>query len=163
MNYEEIMREFKLFRDQVFQKFADYDEILRTLIASNSAEIVNTFDDENALKVIGLYPEWKNNIGLTVTQKMIDAGQNRFQHNNELYKVVQETVFQEQYEPGAEGTSSIFVKISLEEWPEWVQPTGSHDAYVLGDKVTHNGKKWTSDYDANTWEPGVFGWTEVTE
>lgn len=23
------------------------------------------------------------------------------------------------------------------------------------------GSKWTSDVDANTWEPGVYGWTEV--
>ena len=50
-----------------------------------------------------------------------------------------------------------------QEWPEWVQPTGSTDAYAKGAKVIHNGSKWTSDVDANTWEPGVYGWTEVTE
>lgn len=32
-----------------------------------------------------------------------------------------------------------------EEYPEWVQPTGAHDAYAQGAKVSHNGKKWTSD------------------
>lgn len=47
-----------------------------------------------------------------------------------------------------------------EEWPEWVQPTGAHDAYNTGDKVSHNGKHWTSDVDGNTWEPGAYGWTE---
>ena len=45
--------------------------------------------------------------------------------------------------------------------PEWVQPTGAHDAYALGDKVRHNGKVWESDYDSNIWEPGVYGWREV--
>lgn len=45
---------------------------------------------------------------------------------------------------------------------EWVQPTGAHDAYSQGATVTHNGKTWTSDVDSNVWEPGVYGWTEVT-
>ena len=50
-----------------------------------------------------------------------------------------------------------------EEYPEWVRPTGAHDAYAQGAKVSHNGKKWTSDIAANVWEPGVYGWTEVIE
>lgn len=44
---------------------------------------------------------------------------------------------------------------------EWIQPTGAGDAYALGAVVTHNGKTWRSDYAANVWEPGVYGWTEV--
>ena len=48
-----------------------------------------------------------------------------------------------------------------EEYPEWVQPTGAHDAYEQGAKVSHNGKKWTSDIPNNVYEPGVYGWTEV--
>lgn len=59
---------------------------------------------------------------------------------------------------------SLWVKIAnpSEEYPDWVQPTGSTDAYPLGAKVSHNGKRWTSDVAANVWEPGVYGWTEVT-
>ena len=44
--------------------------------------------------------------------------------------------------------------------PAWVQPSGAGDAYALGAIVRHNGKVWKSDYAANVWEPGVFGWTE---
>jgi len=47
------------------------------------------------------------------------------------------------------------------EWPDWVQPTGAHDAYPIGAQVTHAGLRWTSDLDANVWEPGVAGWTET--
>lgn len=47
------------------------------------------------------------------------------------------------------------------EYTEWVQPSGVHDAYAQGAKVSHNGKKWTSNVENNVWEPGVFGWTEV--
>ena len=42
----------------------------------------------------------------------------------------------------------------------WVQPLGSEDAYPLGAQVTHLGNLWTSDVDANVWEPGVSQWTD---
>ena len=44
----------------------------------------------------------------------------------------------------------------------WVQPTGAHDAYRLGAKVTHNGFTWeNTGSDANVWAPGVFGWVRI--
>lgn len=50
-----------------------------------------------------------------------------------------------------------------EEFPEWVQPTGQHDAYMTGDKVTFNGKHYESVIDYNTWSPEAYpqGWKEV--
>ena len=48
------------------------------------------------------------------------------------------------------------------EFPEWSQPLGAHDAYNR-DKVAHNGKHWVSTAANNVWEPGVYGWEEVTE
>ena len=47
-----------------------------------------------------------------------------------------------------------------DDWADWVQPAGAHDVYRLDDKVTHNAKRWVSTNDANSWEPGVFGWIE---
>ena len=44
----------------------------------------------------------------------------------------------------------------------WKQPTGGHDAYKKGDKVVHKGKTWVSTVDANVWEPGAYGWDEVS-
>jgi hypothetical protein len=47
----------------------------------------------------------------------------------------------------------------------WVQPTGAHDVYHIGDRVTHNGSTWECTAGdasgANSWEPGVYGWTKV--
>ena len=151
--YEEIMKEFKTFREQVYAKFAEYDEILRTLIGSNAEKIVSTFTDENALKVIDLYPKWV--VGIAV------AKDSRYQYEGKLYKCVQAHTTQADWTPDI--APALWVMVSLDEWPEWIQPTGAHDAYAKGDKVTHNSKKWTSDVDANTWEPGVYGWTEVVE
>lgn len=34
-------------------------------------------------------------------------------------------------------------------------------AYVAGEKVTHNGKTWTSIVDNNVWETGAYGWEEI--
>ena len=150
---DEMLKEFKTFREQVYAKFAEYDEILRTLISSNSEKIVSTFTDENAVKVIDLYPVWT--VGISV------AKDSRYQYNGKLYKCVQAHTTQSDWQPDA--TPALWVIVSLEEWPEWVQPTGAHDAYAKGDKVTHNSKKWTSDVDANVWEPGVYGWTEITQ
>ena len=51
-------------------------------------------------------------------------------------------------------------EVAAQEWPVWSQPTGAHDAYSAGDRVSHNGKHWTSNADGNVWEPGVYGWTQ---
>ena len=62
-------------------------------------------------------------------------------------------------------TPSMWTRIGtpLEEFPEWIQPIGAHDAYDQGAKVTHNGKRWVSSAASNVWEPGVYGWEEYQE
>lgn len=84
-------------------------------------------------------------------------------YGNELYRCLTAHTSQTDWTPDA--APSLWVKIADPsiEYPDWVQPTGSTDAYASGAKVTHNNKKWTSDVDANVWEPGVYGWTEVTK
>ena len=83
--------------------------------------------------------------------------------NGNLYKCVQAHRSQADWEP--EATPALWTKIGdpTEEYPEWSQPLGAHDAYAQGAKVSHNGKKWTSDVANNVWEPGVYGWSEVVE
>lgn len=83
----------------------------------------------------------------------------RVQHDGTLYKCVQAHTSQTDWTPDA--TPALWVVVSIDEYPEWVQPTGAHDAYNTGDKVTHNGKTWVSDVDNNVWEPGVYGWKDI--
>jgi len=47
--------------------------------------------------------------------------------------------------------------------PEWVQPTGAHDAYQTGDMVTFEGSVYRSLIDANVWSPTAYpaGWELV--
>lgn len=112
--------------------------------------------DEFALQTIDMFPYWRT--GLTITQDDITNGKHRYQYNDKLYKCVQAHTTQADWTP--DKTPALWVEVSLDEFPEWKQPAGAHDAYKKGDKVTHNGKKWSSDVDANVWEPGVYGWSE---
>lgn len=45
-------------------------------------------------------------------------------------------------------------------YPEWVQPTGGHDAYNTGDIVMYNGTAYRSLIDGNVWAPDAYpqGW-----
>lgn len=49
--------------------------------------------------------------------------------------------------------------------PEFVQPTGAHDAYKTGDRVLYNGQVYESLMDGNVWSPDAYpaGWQLVTE
>lgn len=43
-----------------------------------------------------------------------------------------------------------------EEWPEYVQPTGAHDAYQAGDKITYNGQHYVCLMDGCVWTPDAY-------
>lgn len=55
--------------------------------------------------------------------------------------------------------------IPVEEYPEFKQPTGAHDVYNTGDKVTFNDKKYICIMDNCVWSPDTYpaGWEEVVE
>ena len=86
---------------------------------------------------------------------------NRRAYDKVLYEVIQAHTTQADWTPPS--VPALFKRVWTEEYPEWVQPTGAHDAYAKGAKVKHNGKKWISTADANVWEPGAYGWDEVVE
>lgn len=52
-----------------------------------------------------------------------------------------------------------------EEYPPYVQPTGAHDAYNTGDKVTYNGQRYICRMDGCVWDPDTYpeAWELVTE
>lgn len=59
---------------------------------------------------------------------------------------------------------TLWTELTLDEWPTWVQPTGAHDAYSIGDKIAYNGKRYISQIVGNTTVPGSDArwWQEVT-
>ena len=122
-------------------------------IRAATQEMGRTAADDVALSCPALFDEWKAGVGYV-------TGDIR-KRNGNLYRCLQNHTSQDDWTP--EAAVSLWVQIAdpAIEWPDWVQPTGSTDAYAQGAKVTHNEKHWTSDVDNNVWEPGVYGWTEV--
>ena len=109
-------------------------------------------DDAAALGAMAIYPAWE--IGAAY------ATNDRRRYGANLYRCVQAHTSQADWTPDA--VPALWVKVSVEEWTEWVQPTGAHDAYNTGDKVTYNGKRYVSLIDANVYSPDAYpaGWEE---
>lgn len=116
----------------------------------------DTITEADALDNAGMFPLWADNIG----QKAEEMSY--WRHGDRLWRVNkgQGHVIQADWAPGVASALFSAVADPSEEWPEWIQPTGTHNAYAKGAKVTHSGKRWVSTADGNTWEPGVYGWTD---
>ena len=114
-----------------------------------------TIDEVTATEHVDVFEQWVYPKAYSVGKIVQDGGK--------LYKCVQAHTSQADWPPA--DTPALWNKIGdpTEEYPEWSQPLGAHDAYPLGAKVSQNGKKWVSDVASNVWEPGVYGWTEVAE
>ena len=113
---------------------------------------VISLTDEDALQAVELFPQWVIDHAYAVDE--------RLQYNGVLYRVVQAHTSQADWTPDI--TPALFVTVSLDEWPEFVQPTGAHDAYKKGDKVTFEGKHYISLIDGNVYSPTAYpaGWQE---
>lgn len=123
---------------------------LRRMIEKASVSL----SDDDAYGVPELFPHWKTDTDYTVGD--------RVSYEETLYKCLLDHKSQSSWTPDV--SPSLWVRIDdpSHEFPEWIQPTGSTDAYALGAKVSHNGKHWISDVDSNVWEPGVYGWSEIS-
>lgn len=126
-------------------------QALYSELSENIKKAAACLDDEQAESVSSLYPFWGTDIDYSVGD--------RTQYDGLLYRCVQAHTSQSDWIPPS--VPALWVRTSTEEWPEWIQPQGAHDAYNAGDKVSHNGKHWISSVDANIWEPGVYGWNEA--
>ena len=115
-------------------------------------QLAVTLDDKTALAGIELFPTWVVGKAYAVSD--------RAQYNGTLYKCVQAHTSQADWTPDA--TPALWVVVSIDEYPEWVQPTGAYDAYNTGDKVSYNGKRYVCTIDANSYAPDVYGWEIVT-
>lgn len=144
------------------KRIADIEESFKTDLEPLSIVFVQmaqdgTLDDITISEHPDMFSEWNENWTGKAGTILRDEGA--------LYKSIHDITNTAQNTKPSE-TPSMWTRIGdpTEEYPEWVQPIGAHDVYTIGDKVSHKGKKWVNElYEANNWEPGEFGWTEVTE
>lgn len=139
-------------RDALRAKLASvyHDDVARLTLADafTRAQAVGSLIATNR------YPPWRAGIAVMLGQVYY------FERN--LYEVVQSHTTQAQWTP------TVAVALWTRHYeiggtPEpWRQPTGAHDAYRVGVRVTHNGFTWENTSPANAFAPGVFGWTNLT-
>ena len=69
--------------------------------------------------------------------------------------------------PGTEGQDTDTTEPAPETTkpaaPPYKQPTGAHDAYSKGDKITYNGEVYESTINGNVWNPDAYpaGWRRI--
>lgn len=132
------------------------DRSRRKAVISNKIEdlkllLQKEMSVEEMLEMIDIYPEWVVGVAYITNDKV--------RYNGKLYKVIQAHTAQADWPP--DGAVSLFTEIVPEGVvPIFVQPTGAHDTYNTGDKVTFEGSVYESTIDANVWSPTVYpqGW-----
>ena len=164
------MRSLKERLDEISEHAASHNERMRKIEErASGADWVSSlvfvamaqteqFDDVTITEHSALFPEWDPLWTGKRGAILMDEGV--------LYRALHDIGPGQNTKP-TEDNGSLWKKIGNpgEEWPEWSQPIGTLDAYAIGDKVTHNGKRWIctgvgGDGKWNVWEPGVYGWTE---
>ena len=119
------------------------------------------------------YLEWKQPLGAHDAYGIGDI----VEYNGKLYKSLINgnvwspdvyaagwEIYTEPSAGGGGGTTPTEPETPPETIPDFVQPTGAHDAYKKGDKVKYNGKIYESLIDGNVHSPDAYpaGWKEVT-
>lgn len=108
---------------------------------------------EEMLDLIDIFPVWEPGVAYKTDDRV------RFE--DRLFRVVQAHTSQADWSPTS--ATSLFTEIAPPNViADWKQPTGAHDTYHIGDKVTFNGKVYTSLIDNNTWSPIDYaqGWKD---
>lgn len=118
----------------------DMDSIIQAVKKMLSTEL-ESLSDEDALSVASLYRTWASKIG-----EEVQSGE-RLWYDGKLYRCVQSHTTQSDWTPDI--TPALFTEVSIEEFPDWKQPTGAHDAYNAGDRVSYNNTHYESLIDAN--------------
>ena len=132
------------------------EERARALRATIESLAEDHLEDSDALENIELFPLWSG-------ESVEYSPGIRVRYEGQLYKCIGSTSHISQPSWNPVDATSIWVRVDDPsiEFPEWVQPLGSEDAYAYGAKVSHNEKHWISNTPNNIWEPGVYGWDEV--
>ena len=141
------------------ERLAKAIELNKAIVAGRKVGTLTTADlirqdaisIEDIKELVALYPDYEVGKAYVVGDLI--------EYNNELYEVIQAHTSQADWLPNA--LPALYkAKTAVGVIPAWVQPTGSHDAYSIGDKVVFEGQTYESLIDANTWSPTAYpqGW-----
>ena len=120
---------------------SDTLEAIKKMFASQ----VEDMTDEEALAVAELFPTWHSKLGQQV------AKDERLWDDGKLWKVLQPHTVSAEWRP--KDAVSLFVEVSVEEWPEIPENIPAENAWMQGDKGTWHGQHYISLIDNNVWNP----------
>ena len=89
----------------------------------NGKTLTLSISDDEAMNFKQFYPEWT--VGCNYKKNWI------IRHGEDLYRIGQDHTSQEQWVPGADGTTALYSKIDISEdgyetWQEWDGVSGSY-------------------------------------
>ena len=149
MLYWEMMLLSRLEKAREFRKRID-----ASLQATRKLIRVDELSEDELTEMIDLYPQFE--IGKSY---LVD---DVFKYEGKLYKIIQAHTSQDDWRP--DELPALYPNLMPDNIiPEWVQPTGGHDAYNIGDRVIFEGKVYESIIDGNTWSPTDYpqGWKVI--
>lgn len=121
-------------------------QIATYIVVNESAP---NLSDEKALSVSLLFNEWS--VGKDYKKDYI------VRHNGELYRIGQDHTSQEQWKPGAEGTTALYSHITITEegyevWKAWDGVSGMYaEGQIVEDP--NDGNLYKSKIPNNVWGP----------
>lgn len=136
---------FNLIKQVIESKDYKLEDMLYKI---NKMYLESYLTEEEKTELDNLAREYANPINsYAPIQKQIDNLYIKISDLEDRVKLLEKTE-----EPGEE-----------EEYPEFIQPTGAHDCYNMGDKIFYNGKKYICKINGCVWSPDVYpsAWEEV--
>jgi len=136
-------------KDAIDAQIASMDADIATVIRLESG-----LTDADIADLMDSFVPW-------ITAEAVSVGILR-KHNDALYKCLQAHTTQADWTPDVVPALWLHV-VPAGVIPDFVQPTGAHDAYQTGDQVIFEGGIWESLINANGWSPTAYpaGWTRI--
>lgn len=119
--------------------------------------VLDSATDDQALDMRPLYPEWQTGIEYTKGKYL--------QYDSILYRVLQDHTSQADWTPDKAVSLYVNVADPQDPYPPYKAPTGAHDAYMNGQGVTFEGKRYTCLADGTVRDPAQLpsAWEIVEE
>lgn len=128
----------------------------RALQRSLAASIPTNAVLEDIEDLAAAFPRWEDNVG-----RQVHPGEFYTYDGTDVYRVVQGHVTQSDWAPPLIPALFLYLPpAGPSGCPPFVQPTGAHDAYAIGDCVEFEGANYVSLIDANAYSPSAYpaGW-----
>lgn len=110
--------------------------------------------DQMAGEISAIFPQWRPNLVVAVDDL--------YAFHGTVVQCIEAHTTQADWAPDVSPSLWKVYRDPTAGPKPWKQPLGSTDAYALNAEVTWKSKTWKSNVANNVWEPGVYGWDEVT-